>query len=79
LSDFVPLLLLLSSFNALSSLWSSAFVQQRGVLVIVGLFGGAARISLPHIALCAKRIQGVHVGRLQDLQELLTLITKIKV
>jgi len=46
---------------------------------MVGLFGGAAKISLPEAALLSKRMQGVFVGRLQQLKELMQLVANIKV
>ena len=45
-----------------------------GQLIIIGLFGGEARLSIPLIPMRAISIQGSYVGNLAELKELVALV-----
>jgi D-arabinose 1-dehydrogenase-like Zn-dependent alcohol dehydrogenase len=48
-------------------------LRKGGKVVVVGLFGGAATISLPLLPLRSITIQGSYVGNLKDFQELVEM------
>lgn len=50
-----------------------------GIIIMVGLFGGAASWPLPLIAMKALTIQGNYLGSLQELTELLDLVREKRV
>jgi alcohol dehydrogenase/propanol-preferring alcohol dehydrogenase len=50
-----------------------ASVRRGGVVVVVGLFGGSARISVPLLPLKATRIVGSYVGSLAEFGALMAL------
>ena len=52
---------------------------QVGILVVVGLFGGMAKISLPQLAVQSRTIQGIKVGSLSSLRELMQFVVMKKV
>ena len=62
-----------SSAFALSSLASG------GTLVVVGLFGGALKVSLPLLPLKRLNIQGSYVGSLSEMTSLMTRVRARKV
>lgn len=49
-----------------------------GKLVVVGLFGGDLTLSLPLIPIRAITIQGSYVGSLQELKDLMALVSRAK-
>ncbi|XP_076817865.1 alcohol dehydrogenase-like [Clavelina lepadiformis] len=50
----------------------------EGKLVMVGLFGGQANYSLPGMIFGAKTVQGVIVGTLQTMKDMINLVAKEK-
>lgn len=48
-------------------------------MVLVGLFGGGAKLSLPKTVFGSKQIRGVYTGRREHLEELLEMMSKHKV
>jgi propanol-preferring alcohol dehydrogenase len=49
-------------------------LRKAGKVLLVGLFGGEARLALPAIPLRAWTIQGIHTGTYADLLELVHLV-----
>ncbi|CAK8690263.1 unnamed protein product [Clavelina lepadiformis] len=49
-----------------------------GLLVMVGLFGGQAQYSLPKMVFCGKGVQGVIVGTLQSMKDMIKLVADEK-
>jgi len=49
-------------------------LAKGGQLIIIGLFGGEARLSIPLIPMRAIAIQGSYVGNLAELKELVALV-----
>lgn len=54
-------------------------LRKGGMLVIVGLFGGALNIPIPFLPMNARVIQGSYVGTPQDMAELMELVRAGKV
>ncbi len=54
-------------------------LRKGGMLVVVGLFGGALTIPIPFLPMNARIIQGSYVGSLQDMSELMTLVRDGKI
>ena len=46
---------------------------------MVGLFGGQAQYSLPKMVFCGKGVQGVIVGTLQSMKDMIKLVADEKV
>jgi alcohol dehydrogenase, propanol-preferring len=53
-------------------------LAKGGKLVIVGLFGGDITLSLPLLPIRAITIQGSYTGSLQELKDLIALVTRTK-
>ena len=51
-----------------------ACLRKGGMLVIVGLYGGALNIPIPFLPMNARVIQGSYVGTLEDMAELMELV-----
>jgi D-arabinose 1-dehydrogenase-like Zn-dependent alcohol dehydrogenase len=49
-------------------------LRKGGMLVIIGLYGGALSMPIPFIPMNARIIQGSYVGSLQDMSELMTMV-----
>ncbi|MFT5133370.1 MAG: D-arabinose 1-dehydrogenase-like Zn-dependent alcohol dehydrogenase [Gammaproteobacteria bacterium] len=56
-----------------------ACLRKGGMLIVVGLFGGALTLPIPFIPMNARIIQGSYVGTLEDMAELMTLVRAGKV
>jgi D-arabinose 1-dehydrogenase-like Zn-dependent alcohol dehydrogenase len=54
-------------------------LRKGGMLVIVGLFGGALNMPIPFIPMNARVIQGSYVGTPQDMAELMELVRAGKI
>tara|TARA_B100000927_G_C16449962_1_gene463389 strand:+ start:110 stop:1168 length:1059 start_codon:yes stop_codon:yes gene_type:complete len=54
-------------------------LKRGGTYVIVGLFGGQSAVQLPMITLTARTINGVYVGSLQEMTELMKLVKDGKI
>jgi len=54
-------------------------LRKGGMLIIVGLFGGALNIPIPFLPMNARIIQGSYVGSLQDMEELMVLVREGKI
>lgn len=49
-------------------------LRKGGMLVIIGLYGGALSIPIPFIPMNARVIQGSYVGSLEDMTELMAMV-----
>jgi D-arabinose 1-dehydrogenase-like Zn-dependent alcohol dehydrogenase len=49
-------------------------LRKGGMIIVVGLYGGALNIPLPFIPMNARIIQGSYVGTLKDMSELMELV-----
>lgn len=49
-------------------------LRKGGMLVIIGLYGGALSIPIPFIPMNARIIQGSYVGSLEDMTELMAMV-----
>ncbi len=58
---------------------ATGMVRRGGTVVIVGLFGGAVTVPLATMPMRALTISGSYVGRLDEAQELITLLKSGKV
>ncbi len=56
-----------------------ACLRKGGMLVIVGLYGGALNIPIPFIPMNARIIQGSYVGTPEDMAELMELVRAGKI
>jgi len=56
-----------------------ACLRKGGMLVIVGLYGGALTMPIPFLPMNARIIQGSYVGTLQDMGELMELVRAGKI
>lgn len=54
-------------------------LRKGGMLIIVGLYGGALNVPLPFIPMNARVIQGSYVGTLADMEELMELVRAGKI
>ncbi|MFT4861165.1 MAG: D-arabinose 1-dehydrogenase-like Zn-dependent alcohol dehydrogenase [Pseudohongiellaceae bacterium] len=54
-------------------------LRKGGMLVVIGLFGGALTIPIPFLPMNARIIQGSYVGSLQDMAELMALVREGKI
>ena len=54
-------------------------LRKGGMLVIIGLYGGALSMPIPFIPMNARIIQGSYVGSLQDMNELMTMVRDGKI
>ena len=54
-------------------------LRKGGMLVIIGLYGGALSMPIPFIPMNARIIQGSYVGSLQDMSELMTMVREGKI
>lgn len=54
-------------------------LRKGGMLVIVGLYGGALNIPIPFFPMNARVIQGSYVGSLEDMGELMALVRDGKI
>ena len=54
-------------------------LRKGGMLVIVGLYGGALTIPIPFIPMNARIIHGSYVGSLQDMDELMAMVRAGKI
>jgi len=54
-------------------------LRKGGMLVIVGLYGGALSMPIPFLPMNARIIQGSYVGTLQDMAELMELVRAGKI
>ncbi|MEX0962510.1 MAG: alcohol dehydrogenase [Pseudohongiellaceae bacterium] len=54
-------------------------LRKGGMLVIVGLYGGALNIPIPFLPMNARIIQGSYVGTVQDMTELMELVRAGKI
>ena len=56
-----------------------ACLRKGGMLVIIGLYGGALNIPIPFLPMNARIIQGSYVGSLADMGELMELVRAGKI
>jgi len=49
-------------------------LRKGGMLIIVGLYGGALSMPIPFIPMNARLIQGSYVGSLEDMDELMAMV-----
>ncbi|MDP6413465.1 MAG: zinc-binding dehydrogenase, partial [Gammaproteobacteria bacterium] len=49
-------------------------LRKGGMLIIVGLYGGALSMPIPFIPMNARIIHGSYVGSLEDMGELMTMV-----
>lgn len=56
-----------------------ACLRKGGMLVIVGLYGGALSMPIPFLPMNARIIQGSYVGTLADMNELMALVRDGKI
>lgn len=54
-------------------------LRKGGMLVIVGLYGGALSMPIPFLPMNARIIQGSYVGTLKDMNELMALVRAGKI
>lgn len=54
-------------------------LRKGGMLVIIGLYGGALSMPIPFLPMNARIIQGSYVGSLEDMSELMTLVRAGKI
>jgi D-arabinose 1-dehydrogenase-like Zn-dependent alcohol dehydrogenase len=54
-------------------------LRKGGMLIIVGLYGGALTIPIPFLPMNARIIQGSYVGTLQDMADLMELVRAGKI
>ena len=54
-------------------------LRKGGMLIIVGLYGGALSLPIPFLPMNARIIQGSYVGTLQDMKELMELVRAGKI
>lgn len=54
-------------------------LRKGGMLVIIGLYGGALQMPIPFLPMNARIIQGSYVGSLADMGELMTLVRDGKI
>jgi D-arabinose 1-dehydrogenase-like Zn-dependent alcohol dehydrogenase len=54
-------------------------LRKGGMIIVVGLFGGALTIPIPFLPMNARIIQGSYVGSLQDMTELMALVREGKI
>jgi D-arabinose 1-dehydrogenase-like Zn-dependent alcohol dehydrogenase len=59
--------------------FASSSVRKGGVIIVVGMFGGALTMSLPLIPMRAITIKGSFVGNLQESKEMMELVRAGKV
>ncbi len=56
-----------------------ACLRKGGMLVVIGLYGGALQMPIPFLPMNARIIQGSYVGSLQDMDELMALVREGKI
>ena len=54
-------------------------LRKGGMLIIIGLYGGALTMPIPFIPMNARIIQGSYVGTLQDMDELMAMVRDGKI
>ena len=54
-------------------------LRKGGMLIIIGLFGGALSIPIPFLPMNARTIQGSYVGSLADMGELMAMVRSGKI
>jgi len=54
-------------------------LRKGGMLVIIGLYGGALNMPIPFLPMNARTIQGSYVGSLADMGELMTMVRDGKI
>lgn len=59
--------------------YGMACLRKGGLLIIVGLYGGALSVPIPFIAMNARIIQGSYVGSLKEMGELMALVRAGKI
>ena len=56
-----------------------ATLRKGGMLLVVGLFGGALSLPIPFLPMNARVIQGSYVGSLEDMAELMVMVREGKI
>ena len=54
-------------------------LRKGGMLIIIGLYGGALSMPIPFIPMNARIIQGSYVGSLQDMSDLMVMVREGKI
>lgn len=54
-------------------------LRKGGMLVVIGLYGGAMSIPIPFLPMNARIIQGSYVGSLDDMEKLMTMVREGKI
>ncbi len=54
-------------------------LRKGGMLIVIGLFGGALNIPIPFLPMNARIIQGSYVGNLTDMAELMAMVREGKI
>ncbi|NKB34030.1 MAG: alcohol dehydrogenase catalytic domain-containing protein [Pseudomonadales bacterium] len=54
-------------------------LRKGGMLIIIGLYGGALSMPIPFIPMNARIIQGSYVGSLQDMADLMAMVREGKI
>jgi D-arabinose 1-dehydrogenase-like Zn-dependent alcohol dehydrogenase len=54
-------------------------LRKGGMLVVIGLYGGALSIPIPFLPMNARIIQGSYVGSLDDMEKLMTMVREGKI
>jgi len=54
-------------------------LRKGGMLIIIGLYGGALSMPIPFIPMNARIIQGSYVGSLQDMSDLMAMVRDGKI
>ena len=54
----------------------AALLRKGGRLVVVGMYGGALSLPIPHLVLRALSIEGSYVGSLAEMRELMALVRR---
>ena len=54
-------------------------LRKGGMLIIVGLYGGALTMPIPFIPMNSRIIQGSYVGNLEDMAELMAMVRNGKI
>ena len=51
-----------------------SLVKKGGIVIVVGLYGGSLKLSLPLVPMRSMTLKGSYVGELRELKELVNII-----
>ena len=56
-----------------------SLVKKGGMVIVVGLYGGSLKLSLPLVPMRSMTLRGSYVGELRELKELVNIIKSGKI